>query len=99
MGGPRQVYGPLRGSALPRSAVAGPTSRCKGNTRARKYETEMLILIGEKVLKRSVSDGQALTGCRAVEYARGSPQGTYSFDRLSGVEAATPISRPAGQNA
>ena len=67
MGGPRQVYGPLRGSALPRSAVAGPTSRCKGNTRARKYETEMLILIGEKVLKRSVSDGQALTGCRVRE--------------------------------
>ena len=57
----------MRGSALPRSAVAGPTSRCKGNTRARKYETEMLILIGEKVLKRSVSDGQALTGCRVRE--------------------------------
>ena len=41
-------------SPSPLVTVAGPTSRCKGNTRARKSETVLLYLIGEEIPKRSV---------------------------------------------
>ena len=60
----------MRGSALPRSAVAGPTSRCKGNTRARKHETVLLYLIGEEIPKRSVSDGRGLNGLSSTRGGR-----------------------------
>ena len=50
--------------------VAGPTSRCKGNTRARKHETVLLYLIGKEVPKRSVSDGQSLNGLSSTRGGR-----------------------------
>ena len=47
--------------------LRGQLLGAKGNSRARKFETETIFLIGEMTTKRSVSDGQALTGCRVLE--------------------------------
>ena len=55
-------------SPSPLVTAEGPASRCKGlhvakgNTRARKDETEMLILIGKKRTFRSPSGGHSLNG-------------------------------------
>jgi hypothetical protein len=44
-------------SPSPLGALRDQLLGAKSNSRARKFETEMLILIGEVTTKRSVSDG------------------------------------------
>ena len=56
----------------------------------------MLYLIGEEILKSSVSDGQALTGCRVHE---GVAARHLLVRPALRSRAATPTSRPAGRNA
>ena len=63
MGGARQVYNSSRGPALARlRLLRGQLPGAKGNTRARKHETVLLYLIGEKHTFRSPSDGDGLNG-------------------------------------
>ena len=49
-------------SPSPLGVLRGQLLGAKGYPRARKFETEMLILIGEVTSKHSVSDGQGLNG-------------------------------------
>lgn len=83
------------GQPYPARCAEGPASRAEGNTRAQKYETVKLYLIGEEITKHSPSDGEPLTGSQAREGI--AVQGSHSFARLSGAGTAIPISRPAGQ--
>ncbi len=83
------------GQPYPARCAEGPASRAEGNTRAQKYETVKLYLIGEEITKHSPSDGEPLTGSQVREGI--AVQGSHSFARLSGAGTAIPISRPAGQ--
>ena len=44
-------------SPSPLGALRDHPHGAEGNTRARRFEAEMLYLIGEAITKRSVSDG------------------------------------------
>ena len=49
-------------SPTPLGALRDQLLGARGNSRARKFEAEMLFLIGEVTTKRSISDGHGLNG-------------------------------------